>query len=204
MPLPLERKFKKVFELGHLVEDIFEAVCKINNIPVVKTSKRTDMRNRIDFYVKHDGVIQAVDVKARRRLSRCDFSRWGVFYEIRNGKGELNIYKKYTHLALEIAPAVFLVVPKKVMSSILKEALKEHEFELKRGYLGERAEYFKFYTRTGTDLMAVFPEDWFINKARTYEGVWEVYTDVSEGKISQLVQRELEIYKEIQKGCGRR
>jgi len=201
MPLHLEEKYKKIFELGRIVEDIFELTCKMNNIPVIRASRKTDMKNRIDFYVEYGGRVQMVDVKARRRLSRCDFSRWGIIHEIRNTKGELTIYKKYTHIAYEIAPAVFIVVPKKVISSILRDALREYDFDLKKGYLGEKADYFNFYTRNGKDLVAIFPEEWFINKAKKYEGVWEVYTDCLDERVLPLVEKQFKVYREIKVAC---
>ena len=194
---PKER-FPLVFELGKVVEDVFEKVCKLNNIPVIRASNTSDRRDRIDFYIKVNNKVFAVDVKARRRLKRCDFSRWGITIELKNGYGTFNLKKAFTHIAFEIAPAVFLVTSKKVITQILKE--KWSDLKFRNRLKGEEPDYGCLYTRNGKDLIVIFPEEEFINEALKL-GAFQIYADVFEKELQPLIQREFEIYKRIKEGC---
>jgi hypothetical protein len=197
-----KEKFSLVFKLGAIVENIFFEVCKLNNIPIIKGSDISDRRDRIDFWIRYDNAIWGVDVKARRRVTRCNFDEWAIFYEIKNGYGTPNTNKRFTHIAYEIAPATFIVVPKRIIIGLIKEHAKG--FKLYDYTKGERAKINSFYTRNGKDLMVIFDEEWFINTVKGLPGVVELYADPFEESLESLIVKEFEIYKEIKEGCWRK
>jgi hypothetical protein len=59
------------FEIGKKAEDLFVEVCGKKGYEAIKSSKRQDMYDHIDYHVKNKaGDMKSFDVKSRKRTSR--------------------------------------------------------------------------------------------------------------------------------------
>ena len=169
-------KYKDIFELGELIEDIFNYSCRVGcsqTLHRIYKVKNWDIRERIDYVLEMwvggmDAQPQQlqryyIDVKGRRLLKRKfeGTPNFTIAIELYNSAGHYVPNKQFTHFAFELPNySGFMVIHKEVVYRLIDYLISHFG-----GDVVHTPQYFSFYARKndGKSLVYLIPEDYFYN-----------------------------------------
>ena len=109
-------------------ESNFEKACQNNNYTATKSTKKQDMYDHIDYWVKNKkGKTMAFDVKGRKKTSRSckGYSNDWVWIEFKNVQGKEGWIKgKADFIAFELENS-FLIVKRAELRELCKKLIKD-------------------------------------------------------------------------------
>ena len=156
-------------ERGAKAEDAFVISCWKKGYQAYKSSKKNDIHNHIDYWVKNKaGDLKGFDVKARKRTSRNSgrYSDDWVWIEFKNVIGKDGWIKgKADFIAFEFENS-FLIVKRAELRELCKKLIKDTKTRVTRA---KDAKYL-LYTRHGRkDLVTQIKLSDIKNNLKTWD-----------------------------------
>lgn len=190
----LKDKFPRVFRVGEIVEQIFERSAILSNIfdKVEKADDELDRKHRVDYILIKDGKEYLVDVKGRRKLTRCG-QHHAVIIEVRNKAGDKVYAKKFTHFAIEDPFwSKFYIVDKEQVYKLIKECIAKYGDEIKT-----KPDYFRLYQRDNDEaIVYIMPEPFFFRSIKP-----QFIIEIPKAEVADLFQERWKLERKIRERC---